>query len=76
MRVDWDTSHAHLSYDDAEPVDPAITDDGPAFDVHHDDEWVEEGALTDSDNDEGEEEWDFNLILSFVFWYKFHVTFI
>ena len=42
--------------DDIEPVDPAITDDGPAFDVHHGDEWEEEGTLTDSDNDEDEEE--------------------
>jgi hypothetical protein len=25
--------------DDIEPVDPAITDDGPAFDVHRSDEW-------------------------------------
>ena len=41
--------------DDIEPIDPAITDDGPAFDVQHGDEWEEEGALTDSDNDEDEE---------------------
>ena len=44
--------------DDIEPVDPAINDDGdgiPAFDVHFGDEWEEEGALTDSDNDEDEE---------------------
>ena len=42
--------------DDIEPVDPAITDDRPVFDVHHGDEWEEKGALTDSDNDEDEEE--------------------
>ena len=41
--------------DDIEPVDPAITDDRPVFDVHHGDEWEEKGALTDSDNDEDEE---------------------
>ena len=37
-------------------VDPAIADDGDwsAFDVHHGDEWEEEGALADSDNDEEE----------------------
>ena len=36
--------------DDIELADPAITDygDGPAFDVHHGDEWEEEGALADS----------------------------
>ena len=42
--------------DDIEPIDPAITDDGSAFNVQHGDEWEEEGALTDSDNVYDEEE--------------------
>ena len=51
----WEQEVAWL-VDDIEPIDPAITDDGPAFDVQHGDEWEEEGALTDSDNDDDEEE--------------------
>ena len=45
-------------FDGIESIDPAITDDGdgPAFDVHHGDEWEERGALNDSDNDEDKED--------------------
>ena len=38
------------------PTRATFAPTGPAFDVHHGDEWEEEGALTDSDNDDDEEE--------------------
>ena len=50
------TARTNELVDDIEPVDPAITDDGPAFDDNHGDEWEAEGVLTDSDNDEDEED--------------------
>ena len=47
-------AHTNELVDDIEPVDPAITDDGPTFDVHHG-RMGRGRRLTDSENDEDEE---------------------